>query len=93
MINGDLPVGQTMENMKRGGQTMENMKRQLVESGIIGGVVDDFDPLLELTLCYKNKQIRFGEGATHVEIVHMPTRLQHETYENFTDRNLAVLVS
>lgn len=83
MINCDHPVA----------QTMENMKRELVESGIIGPVVEDFDPLLELTLWYKNKPIRFGEEATHVEIVRMPTKIQHKTYENFTDRNLAVLVS
>jgi len=40
---------------------MEAIKQELVEAGVIGRVVDDFDPDIHLILFYSDKRISLGE--------------------------------
>jgi hypothetical protein len=40
---------------------MEAIKQELVEAGVIGRVVDDFNPHIQLILFYGDKRISLGE--------------------------------
>lgn len=76
---------------------MEDIKRKLVESGVIGQVVDDFNPLMELTAFYRDKRISLGDEVTRAEVEHAPTELEYYTdtvdfLETFKNRELVTLV-
>jgi hypothetical protein len=80
------------------GQRMEERKRKLVESGVIGRVVNDFNPRLELILEYGDTQINLGDEVTPLEVQRGPTFIEYnsdavEIIESFRNRELVALVS
>jgi len=77
---------------------MEEIKRRLMESGVIGRVVDDFNPLMLLAVSYGDRLIRLGDQVTPTEVQHKPTFLQHsinyqDLQDTFNNRELVALVS
>ena len=57
-------------------ERMEEIRQQLVESGVIGRVVDDFNPHLELIVCYGDKRVNLGDEVTLAEVQRHPTNLE-----------------
>ena len=79
---------------------MDEVKRELVKSGVIGRVLDDFDPRVQIVLFYGDKQISLGDGVTPAEVQQKPSHIHHlynfldrELQETFKERKLAAIVS
>jgi hypothetical protein len=76
------------------------IKRKLVESGVIGRVLDDFNPRLGLTLECGDTQIKLGDEVTPAEVQRPPTSLELdsdpldlELHVTFINPELVALVS
>ena len=61
---------------------MEKIKQKLVESGVIGDVVNNFLPRVELYVVYRHKRIRLGESLPLSVLQSKPDDLQCECNDN-----------
>ena len=65
---------------------MEEIRTKLMESGVIGQVLDDFNPRVPLYVFYGNRRLSLGDEVTLADLQAIPYCLQQ--YTGAFDREL-----
>ena len=75
------------------------VKQLLTEAGVIGGIVDDFDPLFKLDIMYGNILMSLGDQLSPAQVQYRPSHLQYlydpahpEVLETFLNPTLVAVV-